>query len=201
MPDKNKQSSNDPTAGIIILGITFGLIIILNLFFSGDKDEQDTSLPKQSPKIEEQSTLKYDEEKEVEKSSDNLIKVYATEMAELSKKVGDSQEALGEFLIENPNILTWSDQDAMHVAIETTMIELYYEQAEEIIPPSGLKETHDLFLLAMEKYAKAMPIFRQGVDEINPDKVSLSTDLMEEGGILMWQATNQLEIDAEALGY
>jgi len=202
MPDKTKKYSSDQILQAVFWGFAIGLVIIVLInSVSRNKQETDTSKFEESSRIEEQSTLKYDGKKEVGKNSDKLIQVYATEIVELTGKIGEAQEALGDFLIESPNILLWSDQDVMYVAVETMAIEMYSKQAKELIPPNGLEKTHSLISSAMEKYSKAIPIFRQGVDEIDPDKISLSADLMEEAVVLMWQVTSQLKIDAEALGY
>lgn len=117
---------------------------------------------------------------------------YFEKMSEMTNTVTDTVGEIGEFMRENPDFTSWTDQERVYYVVLTSIVEKSYEEVQTIKPPAQYKMSYNLVSAGLKKYAQAMPLTRQGIDEGNTDKIYRSISLIEEGSELFNQATEQI---------
>jgi glucodextranase-like protein len=114
----------------------------------------------------------------VNKVNDSLTKAFST---------------IGPIFLNKSDVSTWSQTDKIQVAGYSVVIEQSYEAGKEIIPPKEFQQVHSLWLQALKKYANAMPLMRQALDERNAAKLNRATQLISEGQTLLEKSTAEIQ--------
>lgn len=117
---------------------------------------------------------------------------YFEKMSELTSTVTDVMGKIGDFMSENPDFTSWTEQERIYYVLLTSIIEKSYEEVQTIRPPIQYKASYSLVSAGLKKYSQAMLLTRQGIDEVDTDKIYRSISLIEEGGELFNKATEQI---------
>lgn len=115
--------------------------------------------------------------------------LYLDEAKKIIKDFSDSLNYFAKLLDEKPLYSSWSENEKAIGALSSVTIEQAYDRAAKLSPPDKFVESHSILLQSLKKYKQAMPLFRQGMDESNKQKINQSTVLMTEGASLLRQAT------------
>lgn len=130
---------------------------------------------------------------QVNNSSDSINqqkeKQYIDETKLIIKDFTDSLDSLAQLLDEKPLYASWNKNEKVMGALSSVTIEQAYDRAVKLSPPDKFTESHNLLLQSLKKYKQAMPLFRQGMDELDKQKINQSTTLMTDGASLLRQAT------------
>lgn len=121
--------------------------------------------------------------------------VYLAKMLEITNSVTDAMGKIGDFMTENPDFTSWTDEQRVYFVLLASIIEKSYKEVQSVKPPVQYRESYNLVLTGLQKYAQAMPLTRQGIDERNADKIYRAVSLIEAGGELFNKATAQFAID------
>lgn len=115
---------------------------------------------------------------------------YASEMATHSNDVSDAMYELSN-LMDYPNIgdSTWT----INVAAELATIQLLYDDALEIDPPSTMAHIHTKYILAMGCYNDATNYLAQGIDEMDTTLIDTATNKLVLGTTYMNEATSLMD--------
>ncbi len=199
----------------VLIGLFIGLCFTILIYHLGkgtkSPDINETS-PSPSPNIQidedekrkaedvktkiEERLKQANQEKQNQTDQSQEEEEYAKEVMEITDFVGDALEKFGTFLTEEPNPLLWNNEERVFLAGQTIIIEGTYKQAKELNPPERFKKTHTLLLASLEKFSQSMPLFRQGADDLDVDKINEAVALMEEGESLMKEASKQILEDS-----
>jgi hypothetical protein len=130
---------------------------------------------------------------QVSNSSDSINqqkeKQYIDDSKLIIKDFTDSLNYLAQLLDEKPLYASWNENEKAVGALSSVTIEQSYDKAVKLSPPDKFIESHNLLLQSLKKYKQSMPLFRQGMDELNKQKINQSTTLMTDGASLLRQAT------------
>ncbi|MBE0430052.1 MAG: hypothetical protein IBX61_09325 [Thermoleophilia bacterium] len=168
---------------IIFVGLPFfgGIISALNSGSSPDSETPD----------KKQTTTPYQQTRTEPKVSSEE-KAYRDGVMKISNDVSESLGELGGFVSENPLPFLWTDEEVIKLAMHTVIIEGGYDEAQKLNPPEKFKDVHASFIMALDKFAQSMRIFREGVDNLDVEKLEQATALMNEGSAYMNEATAKM---------
>ena len=162
------------------------IFVIIIVASSGGEEKKETTPTQQLPQEQTQKQETFQTEEQIAEQQ------YIQEFLEIGQTVSDGMKYIGNLSQTKPLPTLWTEQEIITAAAHTVMIELSYESAQELNPPNKFKSTHSFFVSGLSKYAKAMPIFRSGVDNLDADKIQQATNLIAEGVQLINQATQEL---------
>jgi len=200
-------------------GLTIFLaIIFFFLFFSLGSSNPKTEVT-DLKKIQEKQEVKLDkneqnsqqeknkesESKEVAKTKDEInqekekqvrhlkVVAYSDKIVEISTRVGEDIYFIGNFVSQNDNPLLWTDYQKIEFIGKTVSVEEQYDRAKNIQPPLELRSVHKLFVEGLELYKEAVIKLREGVDEINIDKILDANKILIEGNEKIAEANTEME--------
>jgi len=101
---------------------------------------------------------------------------YAATMSDHGSRVS---EALGNLsdLMGNPQI--GYDEWTLDVAIELTIIQLLYDEALEMEPPSSMADIHYKYIQAMSHLNSFVDLMTEGIDTLDADLIDQATSELE----------------------
>lgn len=89
--------------------------------------------------------------------------------------------------------LIFDSEWKIRVATELAIWSVSRDQFDSVTPPSSLAAVHDKFLDALTHLDSVGTLFAEGVDEIDPDKISQATDKMSEVTALLSEAADLID--------
>jgi len=178
---KNKKSKMYTWGGIIL--VILALIIIGAIAGSGDDDNNsNTTSNTTTPTNTQASTDTVAGEDE-----------YKNSMATITNDVSESLFYIADFSENNLTPGLWDEDEIYDLELYTATIEFAYDDAGILDVPEKYEEFHAVFLQALEKYAEAMPLLRDGIDELDVDMIEEAAEIIEEGNVLLDQSAIMLE--------
>ena len=120
---------------------------------------------------------------------------YALTIADHAFRVGDAFTRLGE-LIQNPQM--GDDVWTLSVAAQLVTIQLLYEEAMEIEPPSSMAHIHYKYVQGMKHYDKSTRLVAKGFDELDVNLIEEATVEINRGEASINEATQLMEEFTEA---
>jgi len=175
-----------------IIFIISVLIIILMIFFvkSLSLINQNNYVSQEQNNNNQKTAETETKKKNVENENTNKQKTeYLNESQAIMNDFTKSLDYLSQLLINKSLPIYWNETELTMAALSSVYIEQSYDKIIKLTPPKELVEMHNLLLSALKKYKQAMPLFRQGVDNLDAQKINQSTTLMIEGASLMEEAT------------
>jgi len=116
---------------------------------------------------------------------------YANEISAITDEVVEALTYIGQLSLDKSDPSLWTEEEADNIDAYTLSIESAYEDLQEVEVPKKFEAFHSVFLSALEKYAQAMPLFREGISTMDADIIFESSDLLNEGNELLDQAAEE----------
>jgi hypothetical protein len=168
--------------GCLVLFIVFIVLVALG------SDRDDTSSPA-SPTPSPTATVEAAATAAVSPEE----QVYLQEVQKISEQTTKSLTEMAELITTKPLPGLWTPQETLLLAANTVIIESAYTEANKLTVPARFQAVHTTWLRGLKKLADAMPLFRQGVDESNANKIEQAATMITEAGKDINQATEQLK--------
>lgn len=199
-PDVFKKIIKKPTRKKV--GLYCGSAVVLFLILFTVYSPLSQSPAKKEEKAQTTEVVKKKEEAKTEtpkptetpsKQLSSEEKKYTEEMGQQTIVTGEAIGKIGSFLGSNSDMRFWTDNEKISLAIGMALVQNNYTQAEKMSPPDKFKEIHSKYLEASKKYYDSMTSLAQGIDDIDPDKITKAMNLMEEGTKLLEETTSMIK--------
>lgn len=126
-------------------------------------------------------------------SQNEKIVTYSHEMTEIMNNLSESAQYCMGLLTRKPlGPKYWTQEEILTFAMYTVVIERAYDDAKKVEVPSGFEAIQLEILEGLRKYSLAMPLLRQGLDEMNADKLNMANTYIEQGSVNLNRGTTMI---------
>lgn len=174
---------------LTIIGLLIGFIILTGAIGNGGENEKPTPTPK---------PIKEEVKENPESNLDEADKVvsYASSTVRISDQVAEAMSLRSEIVGRWPN---WTSEDTIKFAAAGISLENSYTMAKELTPPEIMVSVHQKMLKGLKLYAESVPIGNEGIDNVDPELIEKSADLINEGTVWINKAVEEVDEIVETL--
>ncbi len=114
-------------------------------------------------------------------------------MSKIMENLLESGQYCSDLLTKKPlGPKYWTQEEIYLFAMHTLVIEMSYDEAKKVEVPTGFESIQREILEGLRKYAQAMPLLREGLDEMNNTKLNMANTLIGEGSNNLNRGTDML---------
>jgi hypothetical protein len=175
-------------------GVTAAIVVLLLLTTSGGSStdsfqkgfEAGSEVGHKTEKTEEPFT---EMDVDVKAKIDELV--YMEKIIASSRNLSGSMQTFSKMSSEPLKVYT-DDDYKMEVVVAMAVIQNEYRQTKEMVPPPRFASIHKNYLQALTHYNTAMDNLAYGIDNVDADSINKAVTEMEQGTVLLNQATMQI---------
>lgn len=123
--------------------------------------------------------------------SPNEIEEYRQHMLGITMQMKTSLEGIST--IASKDLEYWSEDDMTMMYTNFHMLEGLENQVDDIDPPKGYEDLHEIFREACVNYGLSGKFATEGLTTLSGPTLQLSIEYMEKGNELMIEAMNELD--------
>lgn len=184
--EKNIKNKKQSQSCLGCLGLAVVFFILISVVGGGGEKESTSPM-----------TIREEGNQEAVSEEDMQIIEYLTTALGHTANCSEAYRTISDL---SSTWLYWTDEDVIKFAAATIVIENAYSSVNKLTPPSDLRGIHDKLLFGLKQGHDAMPILREGIDEMNADKISQASEVIASGTEPIAEATKMLNEYREKRG-
>lgn len=154
--------------------------------------EEEKQANEEEARIAEEKRKQEEEQERIREEKQQEENAYILKVSQSSERMS---KAFGEMdlLQKKPLPILWTNTEVIELAAATLVIENEYDSFSKNEPPEKYQKYHELYLSSLKKHKEAMPILREGIDNLDVDKVNEAGAIMTEANNILTESRRELD--------